>query len=75
MEMSKSIRTITINELQEIIIDYRGKTPKKSECGIRLITAKVVKDGEIKNDRAEYITSEYFDQWMTRGLAKRTILL
>ena len=36
--------------LEDVIdkfIDYRGKTPKKTESGIPLITAKIVKRGSI----------------------------
>jgi len=67
--MSKA-DAISIEKLSEKIIDYRGKTPRKSENGVRLITAKVVKSGAIQNDRAEYIAEDYFDEWMTRGLVR-----
>ena len=31
----------------EAIIDYRGKTPRKTHSGTPLITARIVKDGRI----------------------------
>jgi type I restriction enzyme S subunit len=48
-------------------IDYRGKTPEKSESGIPLITAKNVKVGYISDEPREYIPSENYMSWMTRG--------
>ncbi|MGA7743420.1 MAG: restriction endonuclease subunit S [Polyangia bacterium] len=49
-------------------IDYRGRTPRKTKEGVRLITAKNVRMGYIKEDPFEYIAAEEFDRWMTRGL-------
>ncbi|WP_199427072.1 restriction endonuclease subunit S [Thermaerobacillus caldiproteolyticus] len=49
-------------------IDYRGKTPKKTESGIRLITAKNVRMGYIKEEPKEFISEADYDSWMTRGI-------
>ena len=49
------------------IIDYRGKTPRKTPSGIPLITAKIVKDGRMMTP-TEFIASEGYDSWMNRGL-------
>jgi len=51
------------------IIDYRGKTPRKTSWGIPLITAKVVKGGSIETPR-EFIASEDYEPWMRRGIPK-----
>ena len=48
-------------------IDYRGKTPTKTESGIPLITAKIVKNGKILEPN-EFIAPEDYNSWMTRGL-------
>jgi len=48
-------------------IDYRGKTPKKSSSGIRLITAKNVRMGYISELPLEFISSEEYQKWMIRG--------
>lgn len=48
-------------------IDYRGKTPEKSDGGIRLITAKNVRDGVINIEPAEFISKETYSWWMSRG--------
>jgi type I restriction enzyme M protein len=50
-------------------IDYRGKTPNKSESGVRLITAKNVKMGMLTDEPKEYIAD--YDSWMTRGIPKK----
>lgn len=50
-------------------IDYRGKTPKKTTFGVPLITAKIVKNGTIK-EPSEYISKEDYPKWMTRGFPK-----
>lgn len=49
-------------------IDYRGKTPKKTESGIRLITAKNVRMGYIQDEPKEFISEKDYDSWMTRGI-------
>lgn len=51
-------------------IDYRGKTPKKTESGIPLITAKNVREGFISEEPKEYIAEDAYDEWMTRGFPK-----
>ena len=38
---------ISLEDAMDAIIDYRGKTPKKTESGIPLITAKIVKGGYV----------------------------
>jgi type I restriction enzyme, S subunit len=58
-----------LDEIIEKFIDYRGKTPKKVTSGIPLITAKVIKDGTIL-PTDEFIESDEYSSWMTRGLPK-----
>lgn len=62
-----TFETRTIEEVTQTLIDYRGKTPQKAESGVRLITAKVIKDGFIKEERSEYISEETYASWMRRG--------
>jgi type I restriction enzyme M protein len=52
-------------------IDYRGKTPTKTESGIPLITAKNVKKGFIQKEPEEFISPDDFDSWMTRGIPQK----
>jgi len=53
----------------EAIIDYRGKTPRKSPFGIPLITAKIVKNGRILEPN-EFIPFVDYDERMQRGIPK-----
>lgn len=59
-----------IKKLSEVAdyVDYRGKTPKKVDEGIRLITAKNIKKGYIDYEVSkEYIKAEEFEDVMKRG--------
>jgi len=52
-------------------VDYRGKTPNKSDSGIFLVTAKNVKDGYIDYDVSkEYIPEDKYEEVMRRGKPK-----
>ena len=59
-------KTIRLEDALEALIDYRGKTPKKTSAGIPLITAKIVKNGFIQ-EPTEFIAEEDYDAWMSRG--------
>ena len=51
------------------IVDYRGKTPKKSDEGVFLVTAKNIRQGYIDYEKSqEYIPVEIYDDVMHRGL-------
>ena len=67
--------TRTIGEVTERLIDYRGKTPPKVNSGVKLITAKIIKDGFIQNSNFEYISEETYETWMRRGLPKKGDIL
>jgi len=62
-------REYLLEDVVDRFIDYRGKTPKKTDTGIPLVTAKVVKSGKILPPN-EFIAAEDYDAWMTRGLPK-----
>ena len=57
----------SIEDSMKAIIDYRGKTPRKTLFGVPLITAKIVKDGRIMTPN-EFIAPEDYDLWMRRGM-------
>ena len=49
-------------------VDYRGKTPKKVESGILLVTAKNIKQGYLDYSASqEFIEESAFDDVMRRG--------
>jgi type I restriction enzyme S subunit len=69
--VSEELETRTIQESLGTLIDYRGKTPPKTESGVRLVTAKVIKGGYIQDDKKEFIAADFYDEWMRRGLPKQ----
>ena len=67
--MSAEWTVHSLESCMEAIIDYRGKTPRKTLYGIPLITAKVVKNGRI-DPPSEFIAEEDYESWMRRGTPK-----
>jgi type I restriction enzyme, S subunit len=70
-----SYETKSIRDVTKVLIDYRGKTPKKVKSGVKLITAKVIKGGFIVDGDHEYIADEEYDTWMRRGLPRQWDIL
>lgn len=68
--MSSKRKPVVLEDVIEAFIDYRGKTPKKKDRGIPLITAKIIKNGFI-HPVQEYIAEEDYDSWMTRGIPQK----
>lgn len=53
------------------IVDYRGKTPKKVDEGIFLVTAKNIRKGYIDYEKSqEYVNPDDYAEIMRRGLPK-----
>ena len=50
-----------------LFIDYRGKTPPKTDNGVPLITAKNIRMGCLNREPREYISQETFRTWMAAG--------
>lgn len=83
--MSSDNKTHNLNsklgDLLELVIDYRGKTPKKlggdfSESGVPVISAIHIKRGKIVwNERERFVTKEMFQKWMKDPLKKGDVLL
>ena len=63
----KEWRQYRLIDILDKIIDYRGKTPQKTDSGIPLITAKIIKDGRILPPN-EFIAESNYDNWMVRGI-------
>ena len=51
-------------------IDYRGKTPTKTNSGVVLVTAKNVRPGFIATEPIEYLSESSYQEWMTRGFPR-----
>lgn len=63
-------RYYSLGELCEIV-DYRGKTPVKSEEGVFLVTAKNIRQGYIDYEKSkEYIPANTYEEVMHRGLPR-----
>lgn len=60
---------LPLEDCLDALIDYRGKTPVKTACGIPLITAKIIKNGRIEK-ASEFIAHDAYDAWMRRGIPK-----
>ena len=59
----------------DAIIDYRGKTPKKSDTGIPTLSAKSVKNNYINYAECYYISEEEYKRFMVRGFPKKGDIL
>jgi type I restriction enzyme S subunit len=53
-----------------MFVDYRGKTPAKLSSGVRLLTAKNVRKGQINLSPEEFLSECEYHAWMTRGFPK-----
>jgi type I restriction enzyme S subunit len=60
---------MSLEDALDALLDYRGKTPDKTNVGVPLITAKIVKNGRIE-PATEFIAAEKYGEWMTRGLPR-----
>lgn len=59
---------LQLRRVVDKFVDYRGKTPAKTDSGIPLITAGAVKDGHIDHSLVpEFIADDDYEDWMSRG--------
>lgn len=68
-------KTYTMEDALEAIIDYRGKTPKKSDCGIPTLSAKSVKNNFIDYSSCYYISEAEYKRFMVRGFPQKGDIL
>lgn len=70
-----------LSDVVELIIDYRGKTPKKlgsNWCndGYRALSAKNIKTGQIvQEDAIRYVDEELYYKWMKEEIKRGDILV
>ncbi len=67
--------TYIMEDALEAIIDYRGKTPQKSETGIPTLSAKTVKNNFIDYNNCYYISQEEYNRFMVRGFPRKGDIL
>jgi type I restriction enzyme S subunit len=74
-------RKVKLGNVLQLLIDHRGKTPKKlggnwSSSGIPAISAKNIKNGQIVNEKdIRYVSQKLYDKWMPEKLHSGDILL
>lgn len=74
-------REVELEEVIELVIDYRGKTPKKlggdwSQVGFRALSAKNIKTGTIvQEDAIRYLDSNLYTKWMKEEVNRGDILM
>ena len=79
--MSLDFNTVPLDDIVSLVIDYRGKTPKKlgsnwSESGIRALSAKNIKTGQIiREDAIRYVDIDLYDKWMKDEIKRNDILI
>ena len=69
------LKKYKMEDALEVIIDYRGKTPKKSNEGIPTLSAKSVKNNYIDYSNCYYISKSEYKAFMTRGFPKKGDIL
>ncbi|MGC1307737.1 MAG: restriction endonuclease subunit S [Phormidesmis sp.] len=63
-------RDVEIQSGLKKIIDYRGRTPPKSDSGIVLISAANIKDGQFDFSKQSFISHDDYKKWTTRGFTQ-----
>ena len=80
-EVPRGWEILDIDKTTSLIIDHRGKTPKKlgsdwSDTGITVLSAKHIKDGYIVNrEQLRFVDTELYNKWMKEELKEGDILL
>ena len=59
-----------MEDVLDALIDYRGKTPNKTETGIPTLSAKSVKNNHIDYSECYYISPEEYERFMVRGFPR-----
>ena len=68
-EIPKDWNAVPLTKYLESIIDYRGRTPEKTENGRFLVTAKNIRNSQIDYEISQEFTSENeYKKIMTRGI-------
>lgn len=79
--MRSNWRAYPLGEITELVIDYRGKTPKKlggdwSESGYRALSAKNIKTGHIvQPDTIRFVSEEMYHKWMKDEVQRGDIII
>ena len=76
-----TVNKCKLDDVTELVIDYRGKTPKKlggywSDEGYRALSAKNIKNGEIiREDTIRFLDKDLYKKWMKIEINPKDILI
>ena len=79
--MKSEWKRYALGDITELVIDYRGKTPKKlggdwSDRGYRALSAKNIKTGHIgQPDTIRFIDEDMYRKWMKDEIRRGDILI
>lgn len=79
--VSMEWKEVTLGEITNLVIDYRGKTPLKlgsswSDSGYRALSAKNIKTGQIvAEDSIRFVDEELYRKWMKDEVKRGDILI
>ena len=79
--MTSEWKKVSLGDITELVIDYRGKTPKKlggdwSDSGYRALSAKNIKTGHIVQlDTIRYVDEEMYQKWMKDEIQRGDIII
>ena len=74
-------KEVTLGEITNLVIDYRGKTPLKlgsswSDSGYRALSAKNIKTGQIvAEDSIRFVDEQLYRKWMKDEVKRGDILI
>ncbi|MBP9562704.1 MAG: restriction endonuclease subunit S [Acetoanaerobium sp.] len=78
---SREWKEIYLSDITDVVIDYRGKTPKKLggewiEKGYKALSAKNIKTGKIVQiDTIRFVDEDLYRKWMKEEVKKGDILI
>ena len=73
--LGMKFNVMKMEDALDALIDYRGKTPKKSESGIMTLSAKSVKNNRIDYSQCYFISEDEYKRFMVRGFPKKGDIL
>ena len=79
--MKSEWQELPLGEVTELVIDYRGKTPKKlggdwSKIGYRALSAKNIKTGQlVQLETIRFVDEKLYRKWMQDEVCKGDILI
>lgn len=81
LNLSLELYSFNLNEIINLVIDYRGKTPKKlgltwTDSGFRALSAKNIKTGKIvQPDTIRFVGKKLYYLWMKEEVKRNDILI